>query len=118
MVEGIRGNVKLKSVDWEDFQKKSSPFLTIAGWILFILFLFIQPNERTIWYIPIALFIISYIFKKKWFKAITSSITSTILLFLYLEYGAFYSMIGTLILLPILITVYVIRYKMKKKKNK
>lgn len=94
--------------------KNATPIVWIA-WILIILFAFLKAN-RNLYYIPIALIILSHILKKKYFEAIVSGITTTILFFIWFEYGIKWSAIASLIMLPILFLIYFIRVKIKRKR--
>ena len=104
-----------------NFNDKMAVMLRRLGWIVFfftiILSSFIKFDKYVL-YIPISMFIVSYILTKKYFEATTSFLLSSTLLFLWFEYGSTASFIGALVSIPILICVYVIRSIIKKRKEK
>lgn len=104
-----------------NFNERTAKILKTSGWVVFfatiILSSFIK-FDKYVFYIPISMFIVSYILTKKYFEATTSFLLSSTLLFLWFEYGYTASFIGALVSIPILICVYVIRSQIKKRKEK
>jgi len=104
------------------FWSKMPKYLVIGGWITIFSFSFINSFvviNRNLFYVPIAMFITSNVLRKKYFEAFTSLMLSSVLFYVWFEYGKWAVFWTSLISIPIMIVIYVLRnLYVKRKKRK